>query len=135
MCWASKRRIFVEFDIGESIKFNFDYSRASIWGTLHGDVSRNIVALSYALLWCVSVTSCALFILRTAICVRQQYLENALSFHGNSGNANAPQCYVIRTLHIFFNKIQQDATVCRYLFTAKSLYMFRVSIAPIIRCT
>ena len=24
-------------------------------------------------------------------------------------------------------KIQQDATVCRYLFTAKSLYMLRVS--------
>ena len=33
------------------------------------------------------------------------------------------------------NKIQQDATVCRYLFTAKSLYMFQVSIAPIIRST
>jgi len=27
-------------------------------------------------------------------------------------------------------KIQQDATVCRYLFTAKSLYMFRVSQNP-----
>ena len=24
-------------------------------------------------------------------------------------------------------KIQPDATVCRYLFTAKSMYMFRVS--------
>ena len=35
----------------------------------------------------------------------------------------------------YINKIQQDATVCRYLFTAKSLYMFRVSIAPIIRST
>ena len=33
------------------------------------------------------------------------------------------------------NKIQRDATVCRCLFIAKSLYMFRVSIAPIIRCT
>jgi len=27
-------------------------------------------------------------------------------------------------------KIQLDATVCRYLFTAKSLYMFRVSQNP-----
>ena len=35
----------------------------------------------------------------------------------------------------YINKIQQDATVCRYLFTAKLLYMFRVSIAPIIRIT
>jgi hypothetical protein len=33
------------------------------------------------------------------------------------------------------NKIQQDATICRYLFTAKSIYMCRVSIAPIIRST
>ena len=33
------------------------------------------------------------------------------------------------------NKIQQDATVCRYLFTASLLYMFRASIAPIIRST
>ena len=28
------------------------------------------------------------------------------------------------------NQIQLDATVCRYLFTAKSLYMFRVSQHP-----
>jgi len=27
-------------------------------------------------------------------------------------------------------KIQPDATVCRYLFTAKSFYMFRVSQHP-----
>ena len=27
-------------------------------------------------------------------------------------------------------KIQPDATVCRYLFTAESLYMFRVSQHP-----
>jgi len=35
----------------------------------------------------------------------------------------------------YVNKIQEDATVCRYLFTAELLYMFRVSIAPIIRST
>jgi len=34
-----------------------------------------------------------------------------------------------------YSKIQQGATVCRYLFTAKLLYMFRVSIAPITRST
>jgi len=28
-------------------------------------------------------------------------------------------------------KIQPDATVCRYLFTVKSLYMFRVSQHPL----
>ena len=39
----------------------------------------------------------------------------------------------IGTLEILKNmliKIQPDATVCRYLFTAKSLYMFRVSQHP-----
>ena len=36
---------------------------------------------------------------------------------------------------LYINKIQQDATVCRYLFTAKLLCMFRASIAPIIRST
>jgi len=35
----------------------------------------------------------------------------------------------------YINKIQQDAAVCRHLFTVKSLYMFRVSIAPIIKST
>jgi len=32
-------------------------------------------------------------------------------------------------------KIHLDATVCRYLFTAKLLYMFQVSTTPIIRGT
>jgi len=31
---------------------------------------------------------------------------------------------------LMFIKIQPDATVCRYLFTARSLYMFRVSQHP-----
>jgi len=35
----------------------------------------------------------------------------------------------------YINKIQQDATVCSYLFTTKLFYMFRVSITPIIRST
>ena len=119
-----------------SVKFSFGYSRTNIWrgggGALHGDVNTNTVTLSKALLCCVSVTSCAVFILRTAICVGQQYLgntskallccfsvtscavfilrtaicvgqqylRNTLNFHSNSGNANAPQCYVVRTLHI-----------------------------------
>ena len=40
-----------------------------------------------------------------------------------------------RASWLYINKIQRDATVCRCLFTAKLLYMFRVSIAPIIRST
>jgi len=44
--------------------------------------------------------------------------------------------FIVRKfLYIYINKIQQDATVCRYLFTVKLLYIFRVSIAPIIRNT
>jgi len=37
--------------------------------------------------------------------------------------------------HAEVEEIQQDATVCRYLFTAKLLYIFRASIAPVIRST
>jgi len=36
---------------------------------------------------------------------------------------------------LYINKIQWDATICRCLFTAKVRYIFRVSIAPIIRGT
>jgi len=37
--------------------------------------------------------------------------------------------------HNYINKIQWNVTVSRCLFTAKLLYMFRVSIGPIIRST
>jgi len=35
----------------------------------------------------------------------------------------------------YINKTQRDATVCSCLLTAKLLYMFRVSIASIVRST
>jgi len=41
----------------------------------------------------------------------------------------------VNKVQLHINKFQQDTTVCRYLFTAKLLYMFRVSIAPINRST
>ena len=51
-------------------------------------------------------------------------------------NAQTFACFAkMQRLMCYINKIQQDATVFRYLFTAKSLYVFRVSIAPIIRST
>jgi len=42
---------------------------------------------------------------------------------------------VLKLLSIYVEEIQRDATVCRYLFTAELLYMFRASIAPVIRST
>jgi len=38
--------------------------------------------------------------------------------------------YTTTGVYTMLIKIQPDATVCRYLFTAKSLYMFRVSQHP-----
>jgi len=35
-------------------------------------------------------------------------------------------------MYLYVEEIQRDATVCRYLFTTKLLYMFRAFIAPII---
>ena len=40
-----------------------------------------------------------------------------------------------RASWLYINKIQRDATVCRYLFTAKLLYVFLVSMETIIRST
>ena len=40
-----------------------------------------------------------------------------------------------RASWLYINKIQRDSTVCSCVFTAKLLYMFRVSIARIIRST
>ena len=42
----------------------------------------------------------------------------------------SPEIFKELVLNSMLIKIQPDATVCRYLFTAKSLYMFRVSQHP-----
>ena len=39
-------------------------------------------------------------------------------------------CAGVVSTELYVNKIPTDATVCRYLFTAKLLYMFRVSQHP-----
>jgi len=43
--------------------------------------------------------------------------------------------FVPKQIVYYIDKIQQDAPVCGYLFTADILYVFRVSITPIIRST
>jgi len=62
-----------------------------------------------------------------------------------SPNLKIKTCYAPNTTQLQIERnssptkeveeIQQDATVCRYLFTGKLLYMFRTSIAPIVRGT
>ena len=71
-----------------------------------------------------------------------------LPYRPSSGHKIYPRklytkyCWIYSILYSWFreswpciNKIQRDATVCSCLFTAKLLYKFRVSIAPIIRST
>jgi len=56
--------------------------------------------------------------------------------HKNIRLADVPEKKKIRTGNIQATRLKKsnvDARVCRYLFTAKLLYMFRASIAPIIR--
>ena len=43
--------------------------------------------------------------------------------------------FKIYHLFVYIDKIQQYETVCRYLFTANILYMFRVRIAVTVWCT
>ena len=56
-----------------------------------------------------------------------------LELYQHMYNLSPFQNFMYQVLHIHFSvliKIQLDATVCRYLFTAKSLYMFQVSQHP-----
>jgi len=57
-----------------------------------------------------------------------------LAQHLNHWATAVPETYFIRSLFndalLNVNKNPTDATLCRYLFTAKSLYMFRVSEHP-----
>ena len=56
----------------------------------------------------------------------------ALSLNFLVGNTENHDKVALRN---YVDKIQQDTTVCGYLFTANILYIFRVSIAPIISST
>ena len=58
----------------------------------------------------------------TGVSVLREHFERA------AGGINLTKNYQVED-------IQQDTTVCKYLFTAKLLYMFWASIAPIIRST
>jgi len=55
-----------------------------------------------------------------------QTFQNSVFF-----KKNWMQCEKAKTnFNIFSKKVQLDATICRHLFTAQSLYMFRVSQHP-----
>ena len=71
---------------------------------------------------CMKMLSLLSFWEKTVVCTSQTFLETSI----NSLSLNGIQ---------YIHKFRQDATVYRCLFTAKFLYIFRVSIAPIIRST
>ena len=76
----------------------------------------------------VEWTSLSLYLRTTGLCTPRKIQICTLSPVSLHHSSNLH-------IRISINKIQQDATICRYLFTEKSLYMFRMSIAPIIRST
>ena len=45
-----------------------------------------------------------------------------LFFHSNNGYANAPQCYVIRTLSVLFHNMNHDMKVCTF-DTVRSIHL------------
>ena len=61
--------------------------------------------------------------------------DNSTNSKENFQWSNNSGGHVLKLLQVCINKIRQDAALRRYLFTAKLLYMFRASIAPIIRST
>ena len=52
-----------------------------------------------------------------------------IPFHA-LGLPNYDMIYLLPAVGLYINEIQQDASVCRYLITAKLLYMFRASSNP-----
>ena len=67
----------------------------------------------------------------TPICKKLATNRNILRALTHSPTEFLPnQTKSVRSTRKILIKIQPDATVCRYLFTAKSLYMFRVSQHP-----
>ena len=56
--------------------------------------------------------------------------EAALQAQETELRGTHPNCMLIINIVYMVIKVQPDATVCRYLFTAKSLYMFWVSQHP-----
>jgi hypothetical protein len=114
---AATGRISVKFDIGGcyeylSRKSKFGQSRTTISGTLHEDLNTfillkavgNILQPGYSAKrnhCCIFMATLNTFILLTATSTTVQG-NVLLRFDGNSGYANAPKYYVIRTHIAYF---------------------------------
>ena len=89
-------------------------------------LSRNVVYISTKLHFCLNVHGHEN--LKWYVVIPASFYNLIMELSELLSERTFPAAYTI-------NKIQQDATVCRCFFTAKLLYIFRVSIAPIIRST
>ena len=74
--------------------------------------------------------------IRTAVTIKiplfqEKYFDSSVRFNDTRTFLYSR----FRASWLYINKTQRDATVCRCLFNAKLFYMFRVSVAPIIRST
>ena len=81
-------------------------------------------------------------VFRTQSSKTQQHIHLWRQHKHSTYDIHTTACFIwssysasLNIIKLYINKIQRDETVCRRLFTAKLLYMFRVSIAPIIRST
>ena len=92
-------------------------------------MSLRAVVLSKTLLCCNSIMLLNYLFLSLW---RLKYLLTLYSLHTRTSFDKSDTLFVqiCGQIYSLLIKIQPDATVCRYLFTAKSLYMFRVSQHP-----
>ena len=110
-----------------------------ISGTLHEDLWKCIIYLVLIFLgWEMYWTKVCTENQNTHLCsILLFFIQNIIPFSSMLHHMNIT-CILyswFRASWLYINKIQQDATVCRYWFTASLLYMFRASIAPIVRST
>jgi len=101
-----------------------DFDPANVFISILNDIEQSIPQLKIQIFW--NITTCRLVNSYRGFMPPSSGSGCTLFFE----NFNNLTMRTVTSLETMLIKIQPDATVCRYLFTAKLLYMFRVSQHP-----
>jgi len=93
-----------------------------------------LIFINYVKIYLTKIIYCAFetnsYTTKIIKMVTKNYMLKYRFYSSYNASNSVPKWHNIITLCKILIKIQPNATVCRYLFTAKSLYMFRVSQHP-----
>ena len=116
----------------------FAYVAGGVRGGIHpraSNIDLTVRAIYESLMGALEYQSCTLFPADSEIHKKDRYSLLSLTSSSSSSIITVRKQGFAYVLDILFRnivilmliKVQLDATVCRHLFTATSLYMFRVS--------